>query len=249
MDDDARRHFKIAEVPQSGRSTIDRPTIATLRFHANALDRWRCSGKSRREAAEELFLRARKQLTRRGFTAHSLGVLRGGRRLSNPEQSQHAALAILGERVEGLPSGGEVDLEVARMDDDANRRIDGERDAINEAVRRESAHANGPRKTRPEQFRSALSHPAACVLRACLNIARVNSVPYTGTFSSERIHGSPLMWSPCPCGDDAAHHLGFRRGNVRNTISTPSNSTQKHQSKIITMLPYSDGEAVHAKLA
>ena len=54
------------------------------------------------------------------------------------QQQQHAALAVVGERVqiEQLVIGGRrIDLEIAGMDDHAQRRRDGERDAAHDRMR------------------------------------------------------------------------------------------------------------------
>ena len=54
------------------------------------------------------------------------------------QQRKDAALAVLSEagQIEGLAVGrGKIDLEIAGMDHDADRRFDGERDAIDQAVR------------------------------------------------------------------------------------------------------------------
>ena len=54
------------------------------------------------------------------------------------EQSQHAVLAVFGEgvQVEKFVVGGRgIDLEIAGVNDDAERRVDGERNAIDQAVR------------------------------------------------------------------------------------------------------------------
>ena len=53
------------------------------------------------------------------------------------QQGQHAALAVLGKgvQVEGLVvERREIDLEVAGVDDDADRRFDGQRHAIHQRV-------------------------------------------------------------------------------------------------------------------
>ena len=67
------------------------------------------------------------------------GALHVGRVL---QQRQHAALAVFGEgmQVESLVvERREVDFEVAGMDDDADRGLDGQRDAIHQRV----GHADG----------------------------------------------------------------------------------------------------------
>ena len=62
------------------------------------------------------------------------GALDVGRVL---QQRQHAALAVFGEgvQVEGLVvERREIDLEVAGVDDDADGRFNGERDAVHQRV-------------------------------------------------------------------------------------------------------------------
>ena len=54
------------------------------------------------------------------------------------KQREHAFFAVFGEgvQVEELVVGGRgIDFEIAGVDDDAERRVDGERDAIDQAVR------------------------------------------------------------------------------------------------------------------
>ncbi len=94
----------------------------------------------RRKAAEEkLLLRARKNLIQarlyRPLAGRIAGAVDIGRVL---QQRQHAALAVFGKsvKVESLAVGRrEVDLEVARMDDHAYRRVDGQSHAVHQAVR------------------------------------------------------------------------------------------------------------------
>ena len=68
------------------------------------------------------------------FAGRVAGALHVGRVL---QQGQHAALAVLGKgvQVEGLVvERREIDLEVAGVDDDADRRIDGQRHAVHQRV-------------------------------------------------------------------------------------------------------------------
>src|SRR5215471_1796023 len=54
------------------------------------------------------------------------------------EKQEHAALAVVGERVEVeelVVGGSGIDLEIARVDDDAERRGDGDRDRAHDRVR------------------------------------------------------------------------------------------------------------------
>ena len=59
------------------------------------------------------------------------------------QQAEDALLAEFGEglQVEGLGVGrGEIDLEVAGVDDDADGSVDGERDAVDQRVRDADGH-------------------------------------------------------------------------------------------------------------
>ena len=54
------------------------------------------------------------------------------------KQGQHALFAVLGEGVQiekPVVGGGGIDFEIAGMNDDAERSVNGERDAIDQAVR------------------------------------------------------------------------------------------------------------------
>ena len=123
--------------------------------------------------------------SRRGRTARSLGVqplaVDVGRVL---EEGEHAAgFAELGEglEVEGLAvRWGEVDFEVAGVQHDADGRVDGERDAIDERMRDADGHdREGPEG---EALAGSISMRSASSRRRCSSSfpstrARVNSVP------------------------------------------------------------------------
>ena len=92
----------------------------------------------RKATEEELLLGARKNLVQprndRRFAGRVAGAIDVGRVL---QQGQHAALAVLGKgvQVEGLAvQRRKVDLEVAGVDDDADRRFDGQRHAVHQRV-------------------------------------------------------------------------------------------------------------------
>ena len=109
-------------------------------------------------AEEELLLGLREDLVE----ARADGAL--GRRVAGAvdvggvlQQAEDALLAEFGEgvEVEGLAvRRGEVDLEVAGVDDDADGRVDGERDAIDQRVR----DADGHDGERPEREAAAGKH-------------------------------------------------------------------------------------------
>ena len=89
-------------------------------------------------AEEELLFGAREDLIEARLHGPLAGCVTGaldvGRIL---QQGEHAALAVLGEgmQVKGLAVGGrKIDFEVAGMDDDADRRFNGEGHAIDQRM-------------------------------------------------------------------------------------------------------------------
>src|ERR1700739_4280642 len=141
IDDEARRDFDIAQILRDfgalhhGAAEDDGlATVFARQFKrdANAVD-------GRGEAAEEELLPGlRKDLVQAGndgaFAGGVAGALDVGGIL---EKGEHAAFAVFGEgvQVESLVvEGREIDFEVAGMNDDADRRFDGEGNAINQRV-------------------------------------------------------------------------------------------------------------------
>ena len=99
---------------------------------ANAIDR-------RREAAEEeLLLGLRENFVQAGNDGAFAGRVAGALDIGGVlQKGEHAAFAVFGEgmQVEGLVvERREIDFEVAGVDDDADRRVDGERDAVDQRV-------------------------------------------------------------------------------------------------------------------
>src|SRR6185437_5381763 len=108
--------------------------VLARQFHgdANAVNRGREAGE------EELLARAGKYLVKArphgAFAGRVAGAFDIGRVL---QQRKHAALTVLGKRVQVecvLVERGKVDLEVAGMDDNANRSLDGQRDTVYQRV-------------------------------------------------------------------------------------------------------------------
>ena len=89
-------------------------------------------------AEEELLLRAGEDFVEAGFDGPLAGRVAGAIDVGGVlEKGEDAALAVFGEavEVEGFAVGrGEVDFEVAGVDDDADGGFDGEGDAVDEGV-------------------------------------------------------------------------------------------------------------------
>ena len=158
----------------------DLAAVLVRQFHgdADAVD-------GRREAGEEeLLLGLREDLVE----ARADGAL-GGRVAGAVDvggvlqQAEDALLAEFGEgvEVEGVAVGrGEVDLEVAGVDDDADGRVDGEGDAVDQRVR--DADGQDGEGAEGELVPGAISMSSASSSRRCSSSlpstrARVNSVP------------------------------------------------------------------------
>ena len=93
----------------------------------------------RKAGDEQAALGARENLLKarahRAFARRVAAALDVGRIL---KQRQHAFLAVFGEGVqieEPVVGGRGINLEVAGVDQDAERRVDGQRNAIHQAVR------------------------------------------------------------------------------------------------------------------
>ena len=119
--------------------------VSQVHRDADAMD-------GRGEAGEEqLLFRCSEDVVEAGndslFAGSEAGAVNVGGVL---QQAKHALLAEIGERlqIEGVAVGrGQVDLEVAGVEDDADRGVDGQRDAIDQRVRdADRQDAEGPER-------------------------------------------------------------------------------------------------------
>ena len=146
IDDEALGNFDVAEV-LGNLSALHHGT--TDDSHFAAMLAGQIEGDADAEdgggeaAEEELLLGLREDLVEPGNDGALAGRVAGAIDICRVlQQGQHAALAVFGEgvQVEGVAvERREVDLEVAGMDDDADRRFNGQGHAIHQRV----GHADG----------------------------------------------------------------------------------------------------------
>ena len=186
MDDESLWRVDVAEVLSDLRAVVDGAADdATLRPCSWASSmamrmRWMEDEKQQKKS---FFLAARR--SRRGADDGALGGRVAGTIDVGGvlEQHEHALLAEFGEgvEVEGLGVGrGEVDLEVAGVDDQADRSVDGEGHAVHQRVRDADGHdGEGPESeaVSGKDFDQFGIVEQAMLFELALDSARVNSVP------------------------------------------------------------------------
>ena len=120
------------------------------------------------------------------------------------QEQQHAVVAELGERREVRRATVErrlVDLEVAGVDDRADRRRIASADRVDDRVRhldRLDGERADRRQRSPGGRRSSGARRARARAAARATRPSVSGVPYTGTSSSRSTYGSAPMWSSWP---------------------------------------------------
>ena len=177
------------------------------------------------------------------------------------QERQHALFAVLGEGVqveEAVVGGRRVDLEIAGMHHDAERRVDGQRDAIDQAVR----HLHRMNGERPDL--EALSGTDFAQVGVVEQLVFVELVFHVGQrelgapdgdvqFAENPGQGADVVFVAVR-EDDAAHMLAIFE-QVRNVGDDDVDAQQlgfgEHQAGIDhdDVVAQADGHAVHAELA